>query len=248
MIYSLVTVPLAIASSARGIITPNSAARASSPIRCVSEFERYNPHLKEMRETARQISRRGHGILATDESTPTAGKRLQTIGISNDEESRRKFRELLYTSPGLGKYISGAIMFDETFYQSTADGKRFTTVLEEQGIAVGVKVDTGLQPLAGTDGETATQGLDGLAERCRVYYEGGARFVKWRAVFKIGDRMPSERAIAENCNTLGRYASICQEHGLMPIVEPEVIECGGHLQQQQQHIHAHNSNPPSAAF
>ena len=190
----------------------------SSAILMVSDFERYNPYIKEMQETARKISRPGHGILATDESTPTAGRRLASIGLENNETMRRAFREMLYTTQGLGEYISGVIMFDETLYQRTAGigrrpgGVRFTQVLHDEGIVVGIKVDTGLQTLAGTSGETATQGLDGLGERCKAYYAEGARFAKWRAVLKIGDGMPSERAIAENAQSLGRYASICQDH------------------------------------
>jgi len=188
----------------------------------LSEFELSNPYTREMKATAARVSRRGVGILATDESVPTAGKRLETIGVKNTEEMRRAFREMLYSTPGLGKYISGVIMFDETIYQRTTGGIRFTQLLQEQGILVGIKVDTGLQPLAGTGGETATQGLDGLGERCKGYYLEGARFAKWRAVLKIGNGMPSERAVVENANSLARYASICQEHGLMPIVEPEI--------------------------
>ena len=213
--------PLAV-SVGSGLAPICPAVSGRCAIKAVSEFERFNPHVKEMRETAKRISRRGRGILATDESIPTAGKRLGTIGMPNTELTRRGFREVLYTTEGLGEYISGVIMFDETVYQTTASGLRLTEVLQKEGIVVGVKVDTGLQPLSGTEGETATQGLDGLAERCRAYYEEGARFTKWRAVFKIGDNMPSERAIAENAHTLARYASICQEHGLVPIVEPEL--------------------------
>ena len=169
-------------------------------------------------------------------ATPTVGRRLDTIGIENTEANRRAFREILYTTPGLGEHISGVIMFDETLYQRTEGmgrrpgGVKFTKVLEEQGIVPGVKVDTGLQRLAGTEGETATQGLDGLGERCKAYYAEGARFAKWRAVLKISpsDGMPSERAISENAQALGRYASICQEHGLVPIVEPEIVPNGSH--------------------
>jgi len=230
MLALVVALPLAALQGGSASVAPSSSAQvavaassrtAAAPV-CVSDFEKFNTFLPEMQETAKRISRPGHGILATDESVPTAGRRLDTIKMKNTEENRRAFRELLYTAPGLGEYISGAIMYDEAFYQSTSSGERFTDLLQEQGIVVGVKVDTGLQPLAGTDGETATSGLDGLAERCEAYYAGGARFAKWRAVFKIGDGMPSERAIAENALTLGRYASICQSHGLMPIVEPEV--------------------------
>jgi len=189
-----------------------------------SEFEAHNPYLAEMVETATQISRPGHGILATDESTVTAGKRLLSIGLTNTEQNRKDFRELLYTTPGLGDHISGCILFDETMYQSTNSGVRFVQLLRDQGIHVGMKVDTGLQRLAGTADETATQGLDGLGERCKAYYAEGARFAKWRAAFKVDERLglPSERAIVENSRSLARYASICQEHGLVPIVEPEV--------------------------
>ena len=220
MLY-LATAVTSLIPTALHVPVGSTLHRSPAPV-CVSEFEKQNEYVAEMRETARRISRPGRGILATDESGPTAGKRLSTVGLSNTDTNRRTFRELLYTTAGLSDYISGVIMFDETVYQETASGERFTDVLKDAGIVVGVKVDTGLQPLSGTNGETATQGLDGLAERCRAYYEAGARFSKWRAVFKIGDGMPSERAINENAHTLGRYASICQEHGLLPIVEPEV--------------------------
>jgi len=178
--------------------------------------------LEEMKETANRIARRGFGILATDESIPTAGKRLHTIGVENTYENRQNFRELLYTTEGLGQYISGVIMFDETLYQRTAGGVRFIKVLHDEQILTGIKVDTGLQPLTLESGETATQGLDGLGERCKAYRQEGASFAKWRAVLKIGPGTPSPRALAENTHGLARYASICQEHGLVPIVEPEL--------------------------
>ena len=206
----------------RAAVLPRTPSRCTAVSMMTSEFERRNPYVAEMRKTAQLISRPGHGILATDESVPTAGRRLEAIGLENTEQHRRAYRELLYTTAGLGQYISGCIMFDETIYQSTAAGERFVDVLRDEGIVVGVKVDTGLQPLVGTDGETATQGLDGLGARCKAYYDKGARFAKWRAVLKIGPGLPSERAIAENANALGRYASICQENGLVPIVEPEI--------------------------
>ncbi len=214
---------LAAAAAAFGTGAPARRAAPGSDTGCqmLSVFEQRCPHIEEMTATAKRIARRGFGILATDESVVTAGKRLETVGVKNTAENRRTFRELLYTTPGLGQYISGAILFDETLYQSTADGRRFTDVLTEQGIVIGVKVDTGLQVLAGTDGETATMGLDGLGERCRKYYDEGARFAKWRAVLRIGRGMPSERALTENAMSLARYASICQENGLVPIVEPE---------------------------
>eukprot|EP00308_Calcidiscus_leptoporus_P017174 CAMPEP_0119378218 /NCGR_PEP_ID=MMETSP1334-20130426/47470_1 /TAXON_ID=127549 /ORGANISM="Calcidiscus leptoporus, Strain RCC1130" /LENGTH=375 /DNA_ID=CAMNT_0007397351 /DNA_START=184 /DNA_END=1311 /DNA_ORIENTATION=+ len=187
-----------------------------------SEFESENVFVDEMLTTAKRISRDGYGILATDESIPTAGKRLASIGVDNTYNNRRAFRELLYTTEDLGRHISGVIMFDETLYQRSAGGVRFVNVLRDQGILTGIKVDTGLQNLAGTNGETATQGLDGLGERCKAYRAEGASFAKWRAVLKIGSGMPSDRAISENAHALARYASICQEHGLVPIVEPEV--------------------------
>ena len=209
------------ATSAVVAAAPLRVARGP-PITMASRFEMDNRYIKEMCATARQVARPGHGILATDESTPTAGKRLATIGVENTERNRREYRELLYTAPGLGKHISGVIMTAETLYQSTTEGMRFVDVVREQGIVPGIKVDTGLSELGGTAGETATQGLDGLGERCKAYYAEGARFAKWRAVFKVGTDMPSERAIVENAQALARYASICQENGLCPMVEPEV--------------------------
>lgn len=142
--------------------------------------------------------------------------------MENTETNRRDWRELLYTAPGLGQYISGAIMFEETLYQSGANGKPFVDTLREQGILPGIKVDTGLSVLPGTDGETATQGLDNLGQRCAEYYKQGARFAKWRAVLKVGEGAPSTTAILENAHGLARYAQIAQENGLVPIVEPEV--------------------------
>lgn len=179
-------------------------------------------HASELAYTAKRVARRGRGILASDESNATTGKRLATIGLDNTEENRRQWRELLYTAPGLGNYISGSILFEDTLHQSTADGRSFLSVLEKQDIVVGIKVDSGLQPIAGTDGETATQGLDGLSDRCAEFYKMGARFAKWRAVLKVGDGCPSSTAILENAHGLARYAQICQDNGLVPIVEPEV--------------------------
>jgi fructose-bisphosphate aldolase class I len=142
----------------------------------VSRAEKENPYMEELKANAKKIGGRGRGILASDESNATTGIRLGSVGVENTEENRRKWRELLYTAPGLGQYISGAIMFDETLYQKTAEGKPFVDVLREQDILPGIKVDTGLQTLFGTDGETATQGLDGLGDRCKAYYKQGARF------------------------------------------------------------------------
>ncbi|KAM3578084.1 hypothetical protein VYU27_000182 [Nannochloropsis oceanica] len=189
----------------------------------VSRAEKENPYMEELKANAKKIGGRGRGILASDESNATTGIRLGSIGVENTEENRRKWRELLYTAPGLGEYISGAIMFDETLYQKTSEGKPFVDVLREQNILPGIKVDTGLQNMFGTDGETATQGLDGLGDRCKAYYKQGARFAKWRAVLKCDEKdLPSEKAIWENAHALARYAAIAQENGLVPIVEPEV--------------------------
>jgi len=173
--------------------------------------------------TAKKIASPGRGILASDESNATTGIRLNSVDVENTEDNRRKWRELLYTAPNLGKYISGCIMFEETLYQKTGNDVDFVEVLKAQDIVPGIKVDTGLQTIFGTDGETATQGLDGLGDRCKKYYEQGARFCKWRAVIKCDDKdLPSDKAVWENCHGLARYAAIAQENGLVPIVEPEV--------------------------
>lgn len=184
----------------------------------------------ELAANASFIATPGKGILAADESTGTIGSRFQKITLENSEENRRAYRELLFgTQQDVNKYISGVILYDETFYQKTADGQLFTELLKSQGILPGIKVDKGTVVLPGTDGETATTGLDGLGERCKKYYEGGARFAKWRAVLKItANGCPSELSIQENAHTLARYAVICQENGLVPIVEPEVLMDGTH--------------------
>ncbi|XP_061339136.1 fructose-bisphosphate aldolase, cytoplasmic isozyme [Gastrolobium bilobum] len=182
----------------------------------------------ELIANAAYIGTPGKGILAADESTGTIGKRLSSINVENVESNRRALRELLFTTPGALQYLSGVILFEETLYQSTAAGKPFVDVLKEGGVLPGIKVDKGTVELAGTDGETTTQGLDGLAQRCQKYYEAGARFAKWRAVLKIGPNEPSELAIHENAYGLARYAVICQENGLVPIVEPEILVDGPH--------------------
>ncbi|DBA85713.1 TPA: hypothetical protein ACH3X1_005284 [Trebouxia sp. C0004] len=178
-----------------------------------------NPYADELRETAKSISNRGRGILASDESNVTTGKRLASVGVDNTENNRRDWRELLYTAPDLGKYISGAIMFEETLYQSCADGKPFVDVLRDQGIMPGIKVDGGLEAIGD---ETNTVGLDGLSERCAKYYKQGARFAKWRAVLNIANGGPSCEAIESNAHGLAAYAKIAQDNGLVPIVEPEM--------------------------
>jgi fructose-bisphosphate aldolase class I len=182
----------------------------------------------ELIANARAISAPGKGILAADESTNTIGSRFKSINLENTEPNRRAYRELLFTTPDFEKYISGVILFEETLYQSTADGKPFVKLLQEKGVIPGIKVDKGTVVLPGTNGETATQGLDDLGKRCAKYYADGARFAKWRAVLKIGNGQPSEMAILENAHGLARYAQICQENGLVPIVEPEVLVDGTH--------------------
>ncbi|CAN1357087.1 Fructose-bisphosphate aldolase 6, cytosolic, partial [Linum perenne] len=182
----------------------------------------------ELAANATYIGTPGKGILAADESTGTIGKRFASINVENVEENRRALRELLFTAPGGMQYLSGVILYEETLYQKTKSGKLFVDVMKEGGVLPGIKVDKGTVELAGTNGETTTTGLDGLGQRCAKYYEAGARFAKWRAVLKIGPNEPSQLAINENANGLARYAIICQENGLVPIVEPEILVDGSH--------------------
>jgi len=186
---------------------------------------------EELIATAKYIATPGKGILAADESTGTIGSRFSKINLDNNEDNRRAYRELLLgTDPEITKYISGVILFDETFYQKDSHGVPFPEVLKKLNIVPGIKVDKGTVNLPYTDSETATQGLDDLGARCKKYYEGGARFAKWRAVLKINvaSGAPSELAVQENAHGLARYAAICQENGLVPIVEPEVLMDGNH--------------------
>ncbi|KAI5080705.1 hypothetical protein GOP47_0003888 [Adiantum capillus-veneris] len=185
-------------------------------------------YAEELIRNARQIATPGKGILAADESTTTIGKRFVNICVDNTEANRQAYRELLFTTREALPFLSGAILFEETLFQKTLSGKPFVEVLKEAGVYTGIKVDIGVVELPGTRGETATQGLDGLAERCQRYYAAGARFAKWRAVLKIGPEEPSEQAMQENAHGLARYAVICQENGLVPIVEPEVLADGNH--------------------
>lgn len=184
--------------------------------------------LDELIKNAKYIATPGKGILAADESTGTIGKRLASINVENIEANRQALRELLFTSPNALQYLSGVILFEETLYQKTSDGKPFVQVLEENNVIPGIKVDTGVVELAGTNGETTTQGFDSLGARCQKYYKAGARFAKWRAVLKIGPTEPSELSIQQNAQGLARYAIICQENGLVPIVEPEILTDGPH--------------------
>lgn len=182
----------------------------------------------ELIANANAICISGKGILAADESTSTIGNRFKGINVENTENNRRDYRELLFTSEGLENYISGIILFEETLYQKSNDGVLFVDILKSKGIIPGIKVDKGTVVIGGTNNETATQGLDDLGKRCAQYYADGARFSKWRAVLRIGKDEPSELAIQENAHGLARYAVICQENGLVPIVEPEVLVDGTH--------------------
>ncbi|MFC4729419.1 class I fructose-bisphosphate aldolase [Coralloluteibacterium thermophilus] len=184
--------------------------------------------IEQLAETAQAMVARGKGIIAIDESTGTIQKRFDSVGIENTEENRRAYREMLLTTPKLGDYVSGAILFDETLRQKTVDGTPFVEVMKKAGIIPGIKVDAGAKPLAGCPGELVTEGLDGLRERLEEYYRLGARFAKWRAVINIGEDIPSGTCIEANAHALARYAALCQEQGLVPMVEPEVIMDGDH--------------------
>jgi fructose-bisphosphate aldolase, class I len=178
--------------------------------------------------TAKAMVAPGRGILAADESTGTIERRLKSISVENTEENRRAYRDMLFTAKDLGKYISGVILYDETIRQKSADGTSFVDLLKKQGSLPGIKVDTGAKDLALCPGEQITEGLDGLAKRCAEYVKLGAKFAKWRAVINIGKDIPSETCIEENAHALARYAAICQDAGLVPIVEPEVLMDGDH--------------------
>ena len=181
-----------------------------------------------LEQTAAALVAGGKGILAADESTGTIKKRFDSIGAASTEENRRDYRHLLFTTPGAGDYISGTILYDETIRQNAADGTPLVAVIRDAGIIPGIKVDTGAKPLAGFPGETVTEGLDGLRGRLAAYAELGARFTKWRAVYRIGDDMPSAACITANAHGLARYTALAQEAGLVPIVEPEVLMDGDH--------------------
>jgi fructose-bisphosphate aldolase, class I len=184
--------------------------------------------LQTLQSTATALVAEGKGILAADESTGTIKKRLDSIGVESTEDTRRRYRQLLFTTGGAEEFISGVILYDETIRQSTDDGTPFPKLLESKGIIPGIKVDLGAKPLALTDGETITEGLDGLRARLEEYRELGARFAKWRATYSIRPDKPSEYCVWTNAHALARYAALCQEAGLVPIVEPEVLQDGTH--------------------
>jgi fructose-bisphosphate aldolase, class I len=182
----------------------------------------------ELARIAGAMVAKGKGILAADESSGTISKRFTGIKVDSTEEHRRTYREMLFTAPGAAECISGVILYDETIRQKTKDGTPFPEYLTKHGMIPGIKVDLGAKPLAGFPGETITEGLDGLRERLVEYYKLGARFAKWRAVIDIGDAIPTSFAIDANAHALARYAALCQEQGIVPIVEPEVLMDGGH--------------------
>jgi fructose-bisphosphate aldolase, class I len=205
----------------------------------------------DLAKIARGMVAKGKGILAADESFGTIEKRFKSIGIASTEEHRRAYREMLFTTSDFTDYISGVIMFDETMRHSSSDGTPFPKLLEQAGVIPGIKVDTGAKELAGYPGEQITEGLDGLRGRLAEYYKLGARFAKWRAVITIGDGLPTRFCIDANAHALARYAALCQEAGIVPIVEPEVLMDGSHSGERCEavttttlesvffHLHAH---------
>ncbi|HVX56637.1 MAG TPA: class I fructose-bisphosphate aldolase, partial [Candidatus Saccharimonadales bacterium] len=184
---------------------------------------------QQLRDTAKAMVATGKGLLAADESNPTCAKRFEAVGLENTEENRRQYRQLLLTTPGVGQYLSGVILFDETIRQKDDDGKSFVEHLKAEGIIPGIKVDKGAKDLALHEGEKVTEGLDGLRERFAEYAQMGAGFAKWRAVITIaGNDLPSQACIAANAHAMARYAALAQEAGIVPIVEPEVLLDGDH--------------------
>ena len=181
-----------------------------------------------LEKTARELVAAGKGILAADESNGTMSNRLEAVGVSASPDTRNAYRANLFSTNGYEKYISGVILFDETIRQKMPDGRNIPDALASLGVHPGIKVDTGAKDLANHEGEKITEGLDGLRDRCEEYFSMGARFAKWRAVIEIGDGKPSEACVSTNAHALARYASICQEQGLVPIIEPEVIMAGDH--------------------
>ena len=207
-----------------------SSIRAGSPGRERASRPAMNGvgSLEEMVETARVLAAPGKGILAADESTPTMAKRLAGIGLESTEQRRRAYREILFSTPGLGECVSGVILFDETIRQRDSAGTPFCDVLHRQGVVAGIKVDGGTRPLAGFGQEAVTEGFDSLRERLAEYAGLGARFAKWRAVIRIGEGIPTATCVESNAHALARYARLAQEAGLTPIVEPEVLMDGEH--------------------
>ncbi len=191
--------------------------------------------MDELQETARALVADGKGILAADESDGTIKKRFDSIDLESTEDNRRRYRDLLFTTRGAEEFISGVILFDETIRQNGLEGTPFPELLAGKGVIPGIKVDKGAKPLANADGETITEGLDGLRGRLEEYHGLGARFAKWRATYSIGEGRPSEYCIWANAHALARYAALCQEAGIVPIVEPEVLMDGQHSIDESYH-------------
>lgn len=194
---------------------------------------------KQLEQTAKEMTAPGRGILAMDESTPTCTKRFESLGVECNEQTRMSYRSMLVTAPGLAKYISGAILFDETIRHTVLDDVPFAEYLNRIGIVPGIKVDKGAKPLALHSNEKITEGLDGLRERLEEYVELGARFAKWRAVIVIDEDIPSEACISANAHALARYAALCQEAAVVPIVEPEVLMDGVHTLERCRDVTEH---------
>ena len=190
--------------------------------------------IQELSKIAKQMVAPGKGILAADESMPTVGKRFAGINLENTEDNRRAFREMLLTAPGEGQYISGVILFDETIRQKTSTGENFVSVLQKEGILPGIKVDQGLMDDPASPGEKLTKGLDGLDDRLKEYVGLGAKFCKWRSVITIGEGTPTDANIRQNAKDLAQYALTCQQNGLVPMVEPEVLIDGDHIIDQSE--------------
>ena len=200
-----------------------------------------NNMLKEtLINTVARLMTPGKGILAIDESLPTCNKRFEKLGVPTTEEKRRDYRELLITAPEIEKYISGYILFDETIRQSTKDGKSFTSIMQLKEVDIGIKVDTGTMDFKGNPGEKITEGLERLSERLKEYKTIGATFAKWRAVYTVGANTPSEDCMKENAVRLAKYAVLCQELNIVPIIEPEVLLDGDHGVEKCREVTAHN--------
>jgi len=182
----------------------------------------------ELRLTIQDLVQPGKGILAADESHPTIAKRFEAVGVESTEDKRREYRSLIFSTPGLGEFVSGVILFEETLGQNSLDNVPITKLLESQGVVPGIKVDTGKKPLINAPGDEITYGLDGLDDRLEIYKNQGARFAKWRAVYNVSDTLPSRQAVEANAEMLARYAALCQSKGIVPIVEPEVLIDGNH--------------------
>lgn len=225
--FTTISLLALMASESHGFVAPKITGTPASVNGLQMSLDKY---ANELKETAEKLTRTGYGLLACDESTGTVGTRLEGIGMENTHDNRRDWRELLFTAPNLGNYISGAILYEETLYQDNKAGKPFVDVLNENGIIPGIKVDTGLKPLVGSDGETWCSGLDGLFDKCALHYAKGARFAKWRTALRVDVEkgFPTDLAIDEAAHGLSRYARICQEAGLVPIVEPEIMIDGVH--------------------